>query len=237
MKVCICSRSSEASQLVWRFLISYSYVPRLDFESKRLNSPDDIDYGAYPFDILFIDAAFRSETDGIEKAMELRRAEVDAFIVVMAPDDFELGQKAYSAEISSYLITPFGESDIEHVMDSILKRMSWPDDRHNRMLVMSLAGPQVIHNTELISIVADTENRHRKLMMPYAEVETTESLADIYARLPQKRFTYTHRSYIVNLNNVVGYDYDTITMSNGTKVPLSRVCRNDFIEAINSLFG
>jgi DNA-binding LytR/AlgR family response regulator len=237
MKICICSKDSDTLQAIGRLLIPCSYSVHIEFETTKVDTLDSISCEAFPFDILFIDAIFNEKLDGLAKAMALRKAGVDSFIVIMAEDDVQIAHEAYVSEISYYLIKPFTKSHIEHIWDNITARLTKANDRHNRMLILCLDGLQVVHKTNIVYIVAKPENRHRILSLTDGNRETTETLVELYAKLPDNRFVYAHRSYIVNLEHVDRYDSESITMTGGTQIPLSRIYRDDFMQAIQSCFG
>lgn len=237
MKICICSNDANTMQILWHSLIAYSCTVNMEFELIRENTQNLIAHESFPFDILFIDAASHASLDGIEKVGALRKAGVDAFIVVIATDDIQIAAQAYSAEVSAYLIKPFNKSQVNHVLDDFMARIKRVNDRHNRILVLCLDGLQVIHTTDLAAVITEPSNRHRILSLAGENKETTEALADLYSKLPNNHFVYAHRSYIVNLEYVDKFDNDSITLSNGMDIPLGRVYRDGFIKALQLWCG
>lgn len=52
-------------------------------------------------------------------------------------------------------------------------------------------------------------------------------------QLPTERFMRVHRSYIINLDHIAEISYNRIILSNGAKIPIGDLYRENFLEFIN----
>ena len=59
-----------------------------------------------------------------------------------------------------------------------------------------------------------------------------EPLKNIKAKLPEKIFSQCHRSYIVNIQHIKTWSTSELEITNGKKIPISKVYKNDMLEAM-----
>jgi len=75
-------------------------------------------------------------------------------------------------------------------------------------------------------------DNYTKIFLRNGEVLLSiQTLGIVKDRLLKFNFHCTHRSHIINTNEITSYHKDgTITMSDGSKVPVSRRKKQDFVE-------
>lgn len=62
-------------------------------------------------------------------------------------------------------------------------------------------------------------------------------LRDLQTRLPERYFCVTHQSYIVNLLHVAAVTDQSVRMTDGTSIPISRRKRQEFIHRFHQFLG
>ena len=57
--------------------------------------------------------------------------------------------------------------------------------------------------------------------------EFYSSLEQVYNSLKRMRFLYVHKSYLVNYKHIRKMEYEQVTLSDGTLIPISQSRRSD----------
>lgn len=135
------------------------------------------------------------------------------------------GYSAFSAsEAHDYtcVMKPVLYNDIEKSVLSSIKNIPESNDitfRCDRTYI-------TVPSDEIIYLEADKRNTH--IRTSEKSYISTENITSILERLPENTFFRTHRTYALNLTKISSTDDDTITMSNGEQVILSRQRKKDF---------
>ncbi len=97
------------------------------------------------------------------------------------------------------------------------------------VLVASIRGRKQLINKEDIWF-AESIGRKVNLYLNDRSVEVYFRMSDLMGQLGSG-FFQTHRSYIVNLDHIIGYERNEIMLSNKVRVPMSRHKYRDFLKA------
>lgn len=125
--------------------------------------------------------------------------------------------KAFEYEAFDYLVKPLSQTAFEHTMDRFLRSLQ----TSGKQLIINHKNEQRIIN---LSNVLYCEVINRKINLHIADGNTVEYYGKISA-LEQTLggdFFKSHRSYLVNLKYITGYNSNEITLNSGEKIPLSR---------------
>jgi two-component system LytT family response regulator len=99
-----------------------------------------------------------------------------------------------------------------------------------RLVVRSRNGARVV---DVSDVVAFASEAHRAVAYTPGEEHVLDpSLAAIEPQLDPSRFARCHRAFIVNLTRVEAVSGDTISLTGGRAVPLSRRNRKVFLDAL-----
>ncbi len=188
-------------------------------------------------DLIFLDIQM-PKINGFEM-LELLDA-TPSVIFTTAFDEYAI--KAFEANAIDYLLKPFskerfdlavekwktkkiGNTTSEKNMDQLLENTSKQPDEKNRIVVKNGSDIRIVPTNDLIYIEAyddyvkiftkDTYYLKKKTMNYYEQV------------LDDSKFFRTHRSYIINLNELTRIEpleknTYVVLLKNGKKVPLSR---------------
>ncbi len=96
------------------------------------------------------------------------------------------------------------------------------------VLVASIRGRKQLINKEDIWF-AESIGRKVNLYLNDRSVEVYFRMSDLMGQLGSG-FFQTHRSYIVNLDHIIGYERNEIMLSNKVRVPMSRHKYRDFLK-------
>lgn len=71
----------------------------------------------------------------------------------------------------------------------------------------------------------------------YFEVISSESLEEWYAQLREEGFEYVHKSFLVNMKQIVAVVKNTVVFQNGEQICITKTYRSKFIERFSHYFN
>ncbi len=198
-------------------------VPNCQIRS--YSSGEEIVTSKKRFDIIFLDIKMGG-IGGIEAARCLREKSSEAILI------FVTGIKEYVFEALDlyafqYLLKPINERKFAEVLERAIKEFEKHSDRRELF----------IRSKKLTIVQADIlyiESNGKKVEIH--TVNSKESI-DIYGTMDElekkldENFYRCHRSYIVNMSHIAGYDNDSIFLTNGDKVYLTKKKYSEFKKA------
>ena len=177
------------------------------------------------FDIVFLDIQMDG-MDGIETAGRLRKKQ-DDIVLIFVTGNREYVFDALDLYAFHYLLKPVDEDKFREVLERAAGEVAKKKEKRGlfikkRNLTLDQAGILYI------------ESRAKKV-----EIHTAGSkdIIEIYATMEEMEgqlgedFYRCHRAYIVNMAHITEYDNDSITITNGDKVYLTKKKYGDFVKA------
>jgi len=167
------------------------------------------------FDLAFLDIQMKKMT-GIELAKHIRKTDKNMLIVFLTSFN-QYALKGYDVNALHYLIKPLSAAKLIPILDKAHK--IWRSHQNATMLVPDGGGMMKIHYNDIIFIsmlshnaIIYTENKNYEMRKTANEL--IELLPDYFIRC--------HRSYIINLFKVDCVYKDSLLVTNGDKIPISR---------------
>ena len=178
------------------------------------------------FDVIFLDIQME-EPDGMETARLLRR-QGDHSLLIFVTVLMELVFDAFQVEAYDYLTKPLDTARFARTMDRMLRTL---EQRTAASIVIQQgSGCEVVP----LSDVVYCEVLGRKVYLHKAD----GTITGYYDRLEQLerrvdgRFFRCHRSYLVNLDHVRGCQAGQVLLSQGERIPVSRLRERDLTGAL-----
>ncbi len=178
------------------------------------------------FDVIFLDIQME-EPDGMETA-RLLRGQGDHSLLVFVTVLMELVFDAFQVEAYDYLTKPLDAARFARTMDRVLQTL---EQRTAASIVIQQgSGCEVVP----LSDVVYCEVLGRKVYLHKAD----GTITGYYDRLEQLerrvdgRFFRCHRSYLVNLDHVRGCQAGQVLLSQGERIPVSRLRERDLTGAL-----
>ncbi len=177
------------------------------------------------FDIVFLDIQMDG-MDGIEVARALR-AEQDEIILIFVTGNREYVFDALDLYAFHYLLKPVDEGKFREVLARAAKEAA--KKKEKRVLFLKTRN-LTLDQSDILYI----ESRAKKV-----EIHTAgpKDMIEIYAAMEEledqlgEDFYRCHRAYLVNMAHITEYDSDSITITNGDKIYLTKKKYGDFVKA------
>ena len=181
------------------------------------------------FDIIFLDIQMEG-MGGIEAARILRQRNVDA-VLVFITGIREYVFEAFDVSAFHYLLKPIEESKFIEVLGRAVDEAGRRKVQKEQQIFIRAKNQG--YTLKLNSILY-IESRGKKV-----EIHTTdmEDIIESYATMDELEgqlgdgFYRCHRGYLVNMAHIARYDSDSIFLSSGEKVYLTRKKHNEFVKA------
>lgn len=191
-------------------------------------------------DMALIDINLAGEMDGLELGKWLKRFRDDILIIFITAHyaDVEYFEKAKQLSAYAFLKKPIDATDLLRTIalafqynttQADIGTRTYLDDHH--MLLVKIKAKYIkVDQNDITHIAAEDKycSIHLKDGTVYLE---RISLKELNKKLSPRLFAQTHRSYIVNLNNVQETDIAEYTiMVNGHQVPLGDTYKDYFLK-------
>ena len=163
-------------------------------------------------------------------------------IVVTGYDQYAVKAIKYMA--MDYLLKPFDEDELKDAIDKVGAALDRSDNRlthfrefmsndqgdHSKIIISSSSGFHVIHFDKIVSIESRPGNYSLIRLYDGVEHIATKPLSHFEDLLPFPLFYRIHRSSIINLEAVEGYNNKSgaIRLSNGEQLEVSVRRRKEF---------
>lgn len=178
------------------------------------------------FDLLFLDIQMK-HPNGMETAKMLRdRNYTGLFVFVTVLKEYVFD--AFAVEAFDYLVKPVETEQFHRTMHRAIQRIK---QRNGKNIVIQKANYCAVI---ALSQIMYCEIQGRKLYIHQSD----ESIIDYYCKLEDfekqvdNRFFRCHRSYLVNLDYVKGYQNGQVVLSHGSVIPVSRLRKSELTHAL-----
>ena len=175
------------------------------------------------FDIVFLDIQMEG-MNGIEAARSLREKQGDTVLVfITGIKDYVFD--AFDLYAFQYLLKPIDERKFAEVLERAVRESA---KKKERRVLFIKSRNLTLDQSEILYI----ESRAKKV-----EIHTVRQTIEIYAAMDElegqlgENFYRCHRAYIVNMDCITEYDGESITLTNGDRVYLTKKKYGEFVKA------
>lgn len=176
------------------------------------------------FDMVFLDIMMQ-DPDGMKTARMLREKASDK-ILVFVSSSREYVFEAYDVEAFQYLLKPVDDAKLKQVLRNALRKT---ESRSQEFLLVSKERQK---KKVFLDDIYYFEIRGRMVDIHGTEGIFTyyEQIGDLEEKLRDKDFFRCHKSYLINLNYVDGYNRQEALLENGEKVVIAKRRYEEFCQ-------
>lgn len=202
-------------------------------------------------DMVLIDIMLKGDFDGIELARFINEKYQIPFLFLTSHADNYIVERAKSVKPHAYLLKPFNDRQVCIAIELALKNFS------NKAAENEMHGKKQFTATEnQVLNINDSlflkKNNHFE-RVPLQEIlylEADNNYCTVYTKanrfiysvglnkieeqLPTSRFMRVHRSYVVNINSVSGFEGNMLYISDN-RIPVSRANRDDVFKRFRTI--
>lgn len=180
------------------------------------------------FDIIFLDIEMK-KLSGIDTAKKLRSLEENGgrkAIVIFITAFREYMEQAFDVSAFNYITKPIDEERFFRIFDAAVKEAD--ASLGHKYIVVKCQGIQrkfFLHDIHYI------ESSNKKVIL-----NTREGEFEVYGKLGEfeellkESFFRCHRCYLVNLESICAYGFESVEVMGGDKLPMSKQKYSDFVK-------
>ena len=168
------------------------------------------------FDIIFLDIIM-SDLDGMKTAQLFRGKAFDKILIFMSSSR-EFVFDAYDVEAFQYLLKPVDDKKLKNVLQKAVMKT---EGRSQEFIIVSRERQK---KKLFLDDIYYFEIRGRIVDVHGAEGIFTyyEKIGELENKLRDKGFFRCHKSYLINLKYVAGYNRQDVILDNGEKIMIAK---------------
>lgn len=214
MVVAICDDEKFFREDLKSILFAYKTDRRLHIDVYEFVSGESLLSSGKSFDIIFLDYQMAG-IDGMGVARELRRRN-NACNIVFITSYPQFVLESFEVQPYRFLVKPITPDRIETLMNTFIKQQKLLSP----ILVVNNNEQKVVSAKDILYI--EGNGKYCIIRTHNETYDSSKTLAQVHALLPQHCFYRSHKSYVVNLYSISSFDKCTATLINGEIVKIGR---------------
>ncbi len=200
-----------------------------DFNISGFATGEELLAAEKDFDMIFLDIQMEG-ISGIEVARTFRQSGVDVVLIFITGIK-EYVFEAFDVSAFHYLLKPIEEQKFLEVLSRAAEEVRKRKGQRERQIFIRAKNQGY---TLSLNSILYIESRGKKVEIHTSDMEDVIAsyiTMDELERQLRDSFYRCHRGYLVNMAHIARYDSDSIFLSNGEKVYLTRKKHNEFVKA------
>lgn len=225
INIAICDDSEYSRKEISGYLLEYSMRKEFEYQAYEFESGEKLLASDKEYDLILMDYEFgKKGKDGIAIASAIRQTDQDVAIVFLSGYP-EAVFDSFDVNAFRFLLKPINREKFDSMLDSFVSTL-----KDEGVLCVSSGGTHhYIKEHRILYIESDRKNSIIHLLDKSESITSHEPLTDVESRLSSDIFYRCYKSYIVNLEHIVGNDRKNIYLDDGESVMLSRAKYNEFV--------
>ena len=188
---------------------------------------------AYHYDILFLDIEMKG-MDGITLAGKIRRILPQALLVFISSQE-QLVFRSFEVQPFRFIRKQDFSADLSRLTEALLEKLR---SENRRMIVLTEPGTGDLYSFDINDLLyVEAQRKDCRLAGRAGDTIIRCTLGYLQNQLTGRGFLPCHRSYLVNARAIYQIGKNTVRLTTGEELPLSRGCaasaRQQFMELIN----
>jgi len=224
IRIALCDDNDMERRII-RFMINqyikeHEYAIQLEeFSSGDVLLKSDVT----TYDLVILDI-YMGGLNGIDTAKELLHIHPKGKIIFCSSSN-EFAEESYDVEAFRYLVKPLSTEKLHQCLDRFFRLCK---DKK----VLEYKYQRTVRSMLLKDVIwIEAAGRHSIIHTEKEQIETNTSLAEFAEKLMSADFVKPIRYALVSLKEVTEVTADTLVLTDGTKIPVSREKRKEIQEA------
>ncbi|MBR3825577.1 MAG: response regulator transcription factor [Lachnospiraceae bacterium] len=224
IRIALCDDNDMERRII-RFMINqyikeHEYAIQLEeFSSGDVLLKSDVT----TYDLVILDI-YMGGLNGIDTAKELLHIHPKGKIIFCSSSN-EFAEESYDVEAFRYLVKPLSTEKLHQCLDRFFRLCK---DKK----VLEYKYQRTVRSMLLKDVIwIEAAGRHSIIHTEKEQIETNTSLAEFAEKLMSADFVKPIRYALVSLKEVTEVTADTLVLTGGTKIPVSREKRKEIQEA------
>ncbi len=219
IKVAVCDDSLHCSNRIVKRVKSYMHNKKIESEISVFTSGEDLlDTDVSTYDLIFLDVEMNGD-NGIETARKIRKINNDVQLIYVS-GLIQYAPAGYEVRASAYILKNDLESLFDNTMNDVIKELNFREEKYKFKcddIIISLPLKNILY----IESFNKTVKIHT-INFPKHHFETRLKISDIANDLSSKGFLQVHKSFLVNMENVVKLKNYKVYLKNNIELNVSQ---------------
>ncbi len=227
IKIAIVEDDLTYARQLKEYLQKYASEYSEQFEISEYLDGDAIVEGYHSqFDIILMDVEMRF-MNGMTAAEEIRKTDNEV-VIIFITNMPQYAIRGYAVQAFDYILKPVSYFAFSQRLVRAISRMK---KREQKSLIIPIKGGGVRID---VSSVYYIESQGHDIIYHTSSGEYVSSgtMKELETTLVPLHFFRGSKWYLINLQQVDGFENSTATLKNGKKIPLSRSRKKEFMEAL-----
>lgn len=213
MRIAICDHDAVSSKFIKNATYAYADSHRLEMVIDSYTSGEELLKSRIPYQLVLIEYDLKG-LNGLETAKLLKRTFFHATIMFLGQySDFIL--RTFEVNPRRVLLKPISQRDLYAALDEYFL------DPICRPLWIKCGYDIVCVNIGDV-LYLEADNKHCHVCLKNKKVPCHKTMAHIFGGLPKNLFLKINRAHVVNLTHVKGYNKNSVRLTNGEALPLTK---------------
>lgn len=219
-RIAVCDDEVTLSSWIEKIILQYEKSKLEVFQVDVYYTGEELcnylESGVY-YDLIFLDIELKL-LNGIEVGKKIRdelKNEGTQIVYISAKNSYAM--ELFKVRPMDFLIKPLKPVYLE---ETVMKAMELSE--RTSKLFQYKQGHE-LHKIQVKEILYFRSlNREIRMVTKNSNIEFYGTLEKIFEELEKYRFFYCHKSYLVNYNHIINFEYTKLTMSNQEVIPISQ---------------
>lgn len=225
-RIAICDDEAPACQQLQNYLDQFSAQHREKLEIRTFFNAEDLLAAECSYDILLLDIQM-GEMNGMNAARKLRQRGCQA-IIFFITSMTRYAMEGYEVHAFSFLEKPIRYEIFAARMQDVLHSLK---RSAGQTLTFHTSDGIIQVNTNEVCYIESFRHKIRFACLQFSFFESEATISDLSLQLAGCGFFRCHKSYLVNMGSIRLIGEDSISMLDGSSVPLSKHRRREFLSA------
>jgi DNA-binding LytR/AlgR family response regulator len=227
IKIAIVEDDLTYARQLKEYLQKYASEYSEQFEISEYLDGDAIVEGYHSqFDIILMDVEMRF-MNGMTAAEEIRKTDNEV-VIIFITNMPQYAIRGYAVQAFDYILKPVSYFAFSQRLVRAISRMK---KREQKSLIVPIKGGGVRIDVSSVYYI-ESQGHDIIYHTSLGEYVSSGTMKELETTLTPHHFFRGSKWYLINLQQVDGFENSTATLKNGKKIPLSRSRKKEFMEAL-----